>query len=162
MGIRLIATGFALLSLVETCRANSCSEHPVLEPPLPRQQFKIVSAFGLRRSPFSGRLAFHAGVDLTGPARAAVFNMLDGRVAGLEPEAGGAFTITVRHCGGWVSQYRHVVDPVVAVGHVARRGERLASTARPDESDRSVHIHVALALNGRPVDPVRLFAGTLR
>lgn len=162
MSIRLIAVGLALLLLGATCRANGCAERPLLEPPISRGQFKVVSAFGLRQNPISGHITFHAGIDLRGRRSAAVFNMLDGRVVGLEPEANGAVTITVEHCGGWVSEYRHVVDPIVAVGQVTLRGARLASVGRPAESSRGARIHVNLSLNGRPIDPLPLFANVAR
>lgn len=159
MSIRLTAASLALLLLAETCRADGCDEHPGLEPPLQPHQFEIVSAFGLRRNPFSGRLVFHTGLDLTGPSRTAVLAMRDGHVMSLEPETGGAFTIAVRHCGGWMSEYRHVVNPAVVVGQRVLRGQRLASAGHPHESGRGARIHVGLSLNGRPVDPAPLFAG---
>lgn len=162
MSIRLIAAGVALLSLVATCRANGCAERPVLEPPVSRAQSKVISVFGLRRNPISGHITFHAGIDLRGRPSAAVFNMLDGRVVGLEPEANGAVTITVEHCGGWVSEYRHVVDPIVAVGQVTLRGARLAGIGRLAEANREASIHVNLSLNGRPIDPLPLFANAAR
>ncbi|WP_438275448.1 M23 family metallopeptidase [Nitrobacter sp.] len=159
MSIRATAMCLALLPFFDVCRADDCVGHPTPEPPLPLEQFKVVSAFGARRNPFSGRLAFHTGVDLKGPPSAAVSNMFDGRVVGLEVESGGTFTITIQHCGGWVSEYRHVVDPAVAVGHTVLRGWRLASTPRRSEPNHGARVHIGLSLNGRPVDPVPLFAG---
>jgi murein DD-endopeptidase MepM/ murein hydrolase activator NlpD len=162
VSIRLIAAGAALLSLVAACRANGCAERPALKPPVAQGQFKVASTFGLRRNPISGHITFHAGIDLWGRPSAAVFNMLDGRVVGLEPDANGAVTITVEHCGGWVSEYRHVVDPIVAVGQMTPRGARLASIGRLAESSRGARIHVSLSLNGRPIDPLPLFANAAR
>lgn len=162
MSLRMIATGVALLSLAGVCRADTCPERPALAPPIEGGRLEVVAPFGPRMNPVSGRIVFHAGVDLRATAPAPVVAMLDGHVVGLETAAGGGSTIVLRHCGGWTSEYRHVVAPVVAPGALVRRGETLANVMGPNQAGSRPRIHVALRLDGKPVDPAPLFVGAVQ
>lgn len=158
MRLRIAAAVLPLLAFPGVAYADACQERPSLAPPIAGGGFKVVFPFGPRLNPLSGRVGFHAGVDLTASSPATVAAMLDGRVVGLHPDPAGGVTIVLRHCGGWTSEYRHVVAPLVAPGTAVRRGESLANVRKPNEAGRRTRIHVSLRLNGSPVDPAPLFA----
>lgn len=158
MRLQIVAAVLPLLAFPGVGHANACEERPSLARPIAGGGFKVDSPFGPRLNPLSGRVVFHAGVDLATSPPASVVAMLAGRVAGLHPDPAGGVTIVLRHCGGWTSEYRHVVDPVVAPGAAVRRGESLANVGKPNEAGRRARIHVGLRLNGSPVDPTPLFA----
>lgn len=158
MRLRIVAVVMPLLAFPGVGHADACPGRPTLAPPVAGKGFTIVSPFGPRLNPLSGRVVFHAGVDLAGSPPASVVAMLDGRVVGLHPDPAGGVTIVLHHCGGWTSEYRHVVDPVVAPGTAVRRGESLAKVATPNEARRRARLHVGLRLDGSPVDPAPLIA----
>ena len=112
----------------------------------------VTSTFGWRRSPFTGRRQFHAGLDLAAEPGAAFVATGAGRVvfAGVRGALGR--TVVVEHGHGLQTTYGHAAALHVRVGQVVERGERLGAVGSSGRST-GPHVHYGVALRGRTVDP---------
>jgi len=112
----------------------------------------VVSAFGNRQDPITGRRAFHAGLDFAAehgaPIRAAAGGVV--RFAGFHPEYG--WTIEVDHGNGLATRYAHASKLLAGVGAVVAPGDLIA---RVGSSGRSTgpHLHFEVLRGGATVDP---------
>jgi murein DD-endopeptidase MepM/ murein hydrolase activator NlpD len=117
----------------------------------------ISSGFGRRADPFTGRIAFHEGVDIASKLGSPIRAMADGVVSfvGQKPEYGNVVEIT--HAQGLVTRYAHALSFLVKVGDKVTRGEAIARVGSTGRST-GPHVHVEVLKSGRQVNP----AGYLR
>lgn len=113
---------------------------------------ELQSNFGRRVDPFTGRLAFHAGVDLTGPAGSQVRATGAGRVvsAGWMGAYGNA--VDVDHGYGVTTRYGHMSQVKVSEGSFVKRGDVLGVQGSTGRST-GAHVHYEVRLDNRPVNP---------
>jgi murein DD-endopeptidase MepM/ murein hydrolase activator NlpD len=113
----------------------------------------ISSQFGNRNDPFTGRRAFHKGVDFAGREGAEVVAVASGVVTWSGQRYGYGELVEVNHGKGYVTRYAHNADNLVAVGDTVRRGQVIA---RMGETGRATgpNLHFEVLLNDRPVDPL--------
>lgn len=112
----------------------------------------ISSQFGPRRSPFSGTVIHHKGVDISVNYGASVFATADGVVtyAGWRRAYGRVVTIT--HGYGIVTRYAHNSALLVKTGDSVRRGDVIAKAGSTGRST-GPHVHYEVWINGRVIDP---------
>lgn len=113
----------------------------------------MTSGFGVRRSPFHGRLVQHRGVDFAVPYGADVYATADGEVAFAGWYGGLGRTVTIDHGGGLITRYAHTSRVVVNEGDLVRRGEVIAKAGNSGRST-GTHLHYEVWLNGRALDPM--------
>ena len=113
----------------------------------------ISSRFGNRTDPFTGRRAFHKGVDFAGREGAEVVAVASGVVIWSGERYGYGELVEVNHGNGYVTRYAHNADNLVAVGDTVRRGQVIA---RMGDTGRATgpNLHFEVLLNDRPVDPL--------
>jgi murein DD-endopeptidase MepM/ murein hydrolase activator NlpD len=113
----------------------------------------VSSEFGNRTDPFTGRRAFHKGVDFAGREGAEVVAVASGVVIWSGERYGYGQLVEINHGNGYVTRYAHNVDNLVAVGDTVRRGQVIA---RMGETGRATgpNLHFEVLLNDRPVDPL--------
>jgi murein DD-endopeptidase MepM/ murein hydrolase activator NlpD len=113
----------------------------------------VSSQFGNRTDPFTGRRAFHKGVDFAGREGAEVVAVASGVVIWSGERYGYGQLVEVNHGNGYVTRYAHNVDNLVAVGDTVRRGQVIA---RMGDTGRATgpNLHFEVLLNDRPVDPL--------
>jgi murein DD-endopeptidase MepM/ murein hydrolase activator NlpD len=113
----------------------------------------ISSNFGGRTDPFTGRQAFHKGVDFAGREGAEVVAVAAGVVTWSGERYGYGQLVEINHGNGYVTRYAHNVDNLVAVGDTVRRGQVIA---RMGDTGRATgpNLHFEVLLNDRPVDPL--------
>lgn len=113
----------------------------------------ISSRFGNRTDPFTGRRAFHKGIDFAGPEGAEVVAVASGVVIWSGERYGYGELVEVNHGNGYVTRYAHNADNLVAVGDTVRRGQVIA---RMGDTGRATgpNLHFEVLLNDRPVDPL--------
>jgi murein DD-endopeptidase MepM/ murein hydrolase activator NlpD len=113
----------------------------------------ISSRFGSRTDPFTGRRAFHKGIDFAGREGAEVVAVASGIVIWSGPRYGYGELVEVNHGNGYVTRYAHNVDNLVAVGDTVRRGQVIA---RMGDTGRATgaNLHFEVLLNDAPVDPL--------
>jgi murein DD-endopeptidase MepM/ murein hydrolase activator NlpD len=113
----------------------------------------ISSRFGTRTDPFTGRHAFHKGIDFAGREGAEVVAVASGVVSWSGERYGYGQLVEINHGNGYVTRYAHNVDNLVAVGDTVRRGQVIA---RMGDTGRATgpNLHFEVLLNDRPVDPL--------
>jgi murein DD-endopeptidase MepM/ murein hydrolase activator NlpD len=117
----------------------------------------LSSPFGRRADPFTGRMAFHEGVDIAAKLGSAIRAMADGVVtfAGHKAQYGNCVELT--HARGLVTRYGHALAILVKVGDKVTRGQAIARVGSTGRST-GPHVHVEVLKNGHQVNP----AGYLR
>ena len=119
----------------------------------------ISSRFGGRTDPFTGRKAYHKGVDFAGRKGADVVAVASGVVIWSGQRYGYGQMVELNHGNGYVTRYAHNADNLVAVGDTVRRGQIIA---RMGDTGRATgpNLHFEVLLNDRPVDPLSYISAT--
>ena len=113
----------------------------------------IVSNFGQRPDPFTGKLAFHSGIDFTnGRPGSDINTVAAGVVVWSGPKSKYGLTVEVDHGKGFTTRYSHAEKLFVDVGDIVKKGQRIASVGSTGRST-GPHVHFEIYKNGRVVDP---------
>jgi murein DD-endopeptidase MepM/ murein hydrolase activator NlpD len=110
------------------------------------------SRYGKRTDPFTGRLAWHAGVDFAGKMGADIVSVASGVVTWSGPRYGYGKLVEVNHGNGYKTRYAHCKELKVNVGDVVRKGDVIALMGSSGRST-GPHVHFEVYKNGRTVDP---------
>ena len=111
------------------------------------------SYFGQRSDPFTGRPAFHKGVDFAGKRGADVFAVASGVVTWSGPRYGYGEMVELNHGNGYVTRYAHNAENTVAVGDTVKKGEivaKMGSTGRAT----GPNLHFEVLQHGKVVNPL--------
>jgi hypothetical protein len=137
--------------IVERMEAQS-REWACLPSTRPVSGAPMSSGFGLRRDPFSGRLTWHEGMDLSVPLGTPVLTSAEGRVVRAAYVLGYGKIVEVDHGNGLSTLYAHNSRICVREGDLVRRGETLAYSGATGRAS-APHLHYEVRLNGQAVDP---------
>jgi murein DD-endopeptidase MepM/ murein hydrolase activator NlpD len=112
----------------------------------------ISSNFGMRNDPFTGRRAFHSGIDFAGRSGSDVQAVAAGVVTDAGDRYGYGLLVEVNHGNGYVTRYGHNKKVLVKPGDQVRKGQRVALMG---ETGRATgpHVHFEVLLNGVVVNP---------
>ncbi|MDN5881503.1 MAG: M23 family metallopeptidase, partial [Nitrosospira sp.] len=112
------------------------------------------SGFGVRIDPFTGRSAFHEGVDFTAATGTPIVAAAGGIVvySGYHPEYGNM--IDIDHGNDLVSRYAHASKRIVTLGQVVVRGQKIAEVGSTGRST-GPHLHFEVRHRGAPQNPSR-------
>ena len=112
----------------------------------------ISSPFGRRVDPFSGRPAWHTGIDFASRAGSDVVAVAGGIVTFAGPSAGYGLMVDVHHGDGLATRYAHAERILVAVGDAVKKGQPLAHVGNTGRSTGH-HVHFEVLKDGRQVNP---------
>ncbi|HEX5379210.1 MAG TPA: peptidoglycan DD-metalloendopeptidase family protein [Phenylobacterium sp.] len=112
------------------------------------------SGFGVRFDPFTGRPAFHSGLDFTGGLGAPIYSTAPGIVSFTGQRSGYGNTIEVDHGGGFKTRYAHLSGIGVSVGQRVAVGQRIGALGSTGRST-GPHLHYEVWVNGRAQNPDR-------
>ncbi len=112
----------------------------------------LSSYFGKRKSPFSGRIVMHEGLDIAANTGTPVVAPADGIVARVEYSSTYGNTVVIDHGYGYQTLYAHNSRNLVKVGQRIKRGERIAQVGNTGVST-GPHLHYEVHLNGVPINP---------
>lgn len=120
----------------------------------------VSSVFGRRTDPFSGKQAFHKGLDFTARVGTPVMAVASGVVtwSGWDKDYGRL--IEIRHSDGYRSRYAHNSEILVKPGDVVKKGQKIAKVGATGRAS-GAHLHLEVLANGQLVDP-RQYIGTRR
>jgi murein DD-endopeptidase MepM/ murein hydrolase activator NlpD len=110
------------------------------------------SAFGYRTDPFSGKRAFHGGLDFVSPAGSDVLAIAAGVVTFSGRRANYGNLVEIDHGNGLLTRYGHNTENLVAVGDAVKKGEKIALVGSSGRST-APHVHLEVLENGRIVNP---------
>ncbi len=114
----------------------------------------LSSPFGKRIDPFSGKLAWHKGVDFAGKEGAEVLAVASGVVTWSGDRYGYGNMVEINHGNGYSTRYGHNKENLVQIGDVVSKGQALAKMGSTGRST-GPHVHYEVLKNGKQVDPHR-------
>jgi murein DD-endopeptidase MepM/ murein hydrolase activator NlpD len=131
--------------------------HVPLTTPVHGNQFELTSGFGPRVDPFTGRVAFHPGIDFAGPWGSTVGATAPGLVVWAGYRGGYGNMVEIDHGYGFHTRYGHLSAVLVRTGSRVEKGSavgRLGSTGR----STGPHVHYEVWLADSLRDPGRFIA----
>ena len=119
---------------------------------IPVEQGWLSSRFGRRTDPFTGKPAWHNGIDFAGKRGTAILSMAAGVVTYAGDRRGYGLLVEVNHGNGYVTRYAHNESIDIQVGDIVERGQVLARMGTTGRST-GYHVHVEVLKNGKQEDP---------
>jgi murein DD-endopeptidase MepM/ murein hydrolase activator NlpD len=110
------------------------------------------SSFGWRVDPFSGRSAFHEGLDFTADIGTPIYAAAGGRVTVAEQTPDYGKIVKISHGSGLETRYAHASELLVNAGEVVRKGQLIARVGSTGRST-GPHLHFEVRRDGAPLDP---------
>ena len=114
----------------------------------------ISSHFGYRADPFTGRGAFHAGVDFAGPTGAKVIATGPGVVSFSGYKNGYGNVVEITHPTGYLTRYGHNARNLVREGQTVQKGDPIAIIGSTGRST-GTHVHFEVERDGNTLNPMR-------
>jgi murein DD-endopeptidase MepM/ murein hydrolase activator NlpD len=121
----------------------------------PLQRYRITSDFGLRSSPFTGRIQRHQGMDLAAPMGTNVYPTRAGTVAETGTDAVYGNYVIIAHIDNWVSLYGHLSAVKTAASRTVGRNTIIGTVGSTGQST-GPHLHFEIRKNGAAMDPGKL------
>lgn len=115
----------------------------------------VSSKFGPRISPFTGKMAFHAGVDISAPRGEEVRSPAKGKVVRTSYDLRMGHFIRINHRHGIETTYGHLSKILVRYGQEVKRGDLLGLVGSTGRFSTGPHLHYQIAVNDRAVDPLQ-------
>ncbi|YCO02447.1 M23 family metallopeptidase (plasmid) [Vibrio sp. VNB-15] len=117
---------------------------------------RILSLYGKRKNPISGRRKLHQGIDLTCNIGDVIIAPADGVVETVRSSKKGYGNfLTIRHGFGFMSSYAHLSKFNVKNGQFVRKGEQIAKCGSSGNST-GPHLHYEVRFAGRLLNPKTL------
>jgi len=114
----------------------------------------ITSHFGHRSDPFTGRGAFHAGVDFTAPKGTKVIATGPGVVSFSGHKTGYGYVVEITHPTGYMTRYGHNSRNLVSEGQTVQKGEPIAIIGSTGRST-GTHVHFEVVRDGNTLNPMK-------
>jgi murein DD-endopeptidase MepM/ murein hydrolase activator NlpD len=112
----------------------------------------LTSKFGYRLSPFTGRPAMHAGLDVAASPGSPVYAPADGVVSFVGYDEGYGKLISIDHGYGVNTRFGHNSQIYVQVGQRVSRWDVIGAVGSTGRST-GPHLHYEVRINGTAVNP---------
>lgn len=140
------------MNVVETALMTTKVKSRLLPTILPVNVSYNASGFGWRLDPFSGRSAFHEGLDFSSPNGTPIVAAAGGVVLAAEYHPQYGNLLDVDHGNDIVTRYAHASRLLVKVGDIVKRGQHIADIGSTGRST-GAHLHFEVHVKGVPQDP---------
>ena len=120
--------------------------------PLDTAQYRISDGYGWRQDPFTGKNAFHNGIDLACTEGTGVLAAQSGAVVQAYRSTSYGTCLRVLHTDGTEALYAHLQYAYVRPGEVVKAGQ-LLGTAGQSGRATGAHLHFELHRQGKPCNP---------
>lgn len=114
----------------------------------------ISSYYGYRRDPFTGRKAFHSGIDIVGRYGEPVRATADGVVYRVGYARALGRYVKIKHAHGYMTVYGHLKKYIVKKGQKVRKGEVIGYLGNSGRST-GPHLHYEIRRWGKTLNPLR-------
>ena len=145
------------LIALDTVLASRELSQRILPGGLPLIGGWISSHFGFRTDPFTGRGAFHSGVDFAGTPGSRVVAVGAGVVSYSGYKSGYGNVIEITHPTGYVTRYGHNARNLVRTGQSVQKGDPIAVIGSTGRST-GTHVHFEVLRNGNAVNPTKFLS----
>ncbi len=140
------------LDTLEALLANRKLQNDVFLAGRPITSGWMSSKFGRRSDPFTGRVAWHEGVDFAGKEGSNIISVAAGVVTWSGERYGYGQMVEINHGNGFSTRYAHCKENLVKVGDVVKKGQIIALMGSSGRST-GPHVHFEVYKHGRAVDP---------
>ena len=113
----------------------------------------ITSKFGYRADPFSGKQAFHCGLDIQNEFDSDVCATAYGTVIFADYYGGYGNYVQIDHGNGIVTCYGHLNSFKCKVGDIVSVGTPIGTMGQTGQAT-GVHVHYEVCVDGEKVDPL--------
>ncbi|MEQ6886838.1 peptidoglycan DD-metalloendopeptidase family protein [Salicola sp. Rm-C-2C1-2] len=110
------------------------------------------SPYGYRTDPFSGRRAWHTGVDIAGREGGDVISVGAGIVTKARKKGGYGYIVEIDHGDGYQTRYAHAKKLLVEKGDVVEKGQKIAAMGSTGRST-GPHVHFEVVKDGTRKNP---------
>lgn len=114
--------------------------------------FRQSSGFGNRTDPFSGRRAFHSGLDFAAPQGTTVLSAGKGVVSFVGTKSGYGKVVEVTHANGLISRYAHLSGFLSEEGQAVNTGTPIAKVGSTGRST-GPHLHFEVRKADSAINP---------
>lgn len=128
---------------------------------MPVRSGYMSSNYGYRADPFTGRAAFHGGIDFAGPEGTHVFAVAPGIVTFAGAKTGYGNLVEVSHGDGVTTRYAHASRVAVKAGDLVAKDQLIAYMGSTGRST-GPHLHYEVLRNGKQVNPATYIAQAKR
>lgn len=119
---------------------------------------RVVSGVGMRPSPWTGKMSYHAGLDIPKPIGTPVQASGDAVVESVDNKRG---TIVLNHGQEIKTRYAHLSKIFVGEGERVRKGQTIAAVGNKGKST-GPHLHYEVRVAGVAIDPRQNLIGAAR
>ena len=132
---------------------SACSGDPSLEFPVKGKGMTITSGYGYRADPFTGKRAFHNGVDIAAQKGAKILASASGDVRSIKYHKDLGMVIVVDH-DDFETVYAHLKESYVGRGQSVSVGEEIGVMGNTGRSTGR-HLHFVVTIDGKSDDPLK-------
>jgi murein DD-endopeptidase MepM/ murein hydrolase activator NlpD len=118
----------------------------------PIQDAEEQSRFGNRIDPFTGRLAFHSGLDLSGPPGSRIYSTAPGKVVTAGRNGAYGNMVDIEHGFDISTRYGHLSQILVHEGQIVKKGDLIGIQGSTGRSTGQ-HLHYEVRFHDRPLNP---------
>ncbi|NLA78432.1 MAG: M23 family metallopeptidase [Erysipelothrix sp.] len=113
---------------------------------------RLSSGFGNRRDPFTKRITFHNGIDISAPRGTPIKAYTDGKVVKAGWDGMGGNMVVIDHGNGLRTEYAHMSSIGVRVGQYVSIGQTIGRVGATGYATGN-HLHFSVRVNGKYVNP---------
>ncbi len=140
------------LNFMEELIMNRRLQQEIYPAGRPIKKGWISSHFGYRKDPFTGKKAFHHGVDFAGKKGSDVFSVAAGVVSKAGRQNGYGYLVEINHGNGYTTRYAHNGEILVKPGDRIAKAQVIAKMGSTGRST-GPHVHFEVLQNGKKVNP---------
>lgn len=145
------------MNAVETALIGGKVKTRLLPTNMPVHVTYNSSSFGWRIDPFTGKKAFHEGLDFPGPVGTPVMAAADGVVTEALLHSQYGNMIDIDHGNDFMTRYAHLSQLLVKVGDIVKRGQKIGLMGSTGRSTGS-HLHFEVRMRTVAQDPRKFLA----
>jgi murein DD-endopeptidase MepM/ murein hydrolase activator NlpD len=145
------------MNVVETALMSDKIKSKLLPTSQPVNVSYNASGFGWRLDPFSGRQAFHEGIDFASPTGTPVAAAAGGVVIAAEYHHQFGNMLEIDHGNDIVTRYAHASKLLTKVGDIVKRGQHIADIGSTGRST-GAHLHFEVLVKGVQQDPEKFLS----
>ncbi|MDR9856018.1 peptidoglycan DD-metalloendopeptidase family protein [Paenibacillus sp. VCA1] len=119
----------------------------------PTESRVMTSSFGYRTDPFTGKAAFHAGIDIAGDNGGPVYAAGAGKVTTADQSGARGRYVVIEHPNGLQTWYMHLSKVLVKEGESVDKGDKIALLGSTGRST-GPHLHFQVVKQDKPVNPL--------
>lgn len=142
------------LEVIESLLGSRKIQDDVFIAGRPVKKGWLSSRYGKRTDPFTGRIAWHEGVDFAGKDGSDVIAVAAGVVTWSGPRYGYGLLVEVDHGDGYTTRYAHNKKNLVKPGDIVSKGQVLSQMGSSGRST-GPHVHYEVRHRGRAMDPAK-------